>query len=364
MSLRKIARVALTAYVSQIALLNGVSAAEVGTTRFAIEPTVSQTLVTKIQESSDFLKSINVVEVPEQEGERIGLTISTPVSSRTDTSGDGTRKTTDPSGMESHKYRCEKTNHDTHISYAKIDAWAKFNDFQSRIRDLIVQSQARDRIMIGWNGVAVATTTNKTANPLLQDVNKGWLYQIRTNASTRVLDDGNLTSGATKAIYVADGVEVVNADATNTGSAKADYVNLDALVYDAVSLLDPWAQDDTGLVVIVGRDLLHDKYFPMVNAAGEKATEQEARDRILRSDKQIGGLPAVRVPAFPAGTILITRLDNLSIYFQEGTRRRQFKEVAERDRFENYESWNEAYVIEDYGYCALIENIKLGKKPA
>lgn len=351
--MRKQARIALNAYVSTLALLNSVDASEIGSTKFAVSPSVTQTLTTKIQEGSEFLTRINVVEVPEQEGERLGLTITNPVSSRTDTSGNNTRQTTDPTGFENHLYRCEQVNHDTHLSYAKIDAWAKFKDFQTRIRDMILKSQARDRIMIGWHGVAVSANSNKVANPLLQDVNKGWLHHIRTNAPARVLDDGDL-SGAGTAIYVGVG-EV---------GTEIDYVNLDALVYDAVPLLDPWAQEDSDLVVIVGRDLLHDKYFPMINAAGEKATEQEARDRILGSSKQIGGLPAVRVPFFPAGTILITRLDNLSIYWQENTRRRQFKEVAERDRFENYESWNEAYVVEDYGYCALIENIVMGAAPA
>jgi hypothetical protein len=105
-------------------------------------------------------------------------------------------------------------------------------------------------------------------------------------------------------------------------------VNLDALVIDAVELLDEWQRDSTDLVVIVGRDLVHDKYFPMINTAADKAMEIEARDRILRSEKQIGGLPAVRVPFFPARALLITSLDNLAIYEQEETRRRQLKERA------------------------------------
>ena len=55
--------------------------------------------------------------------------------------------------------------------------------------------------------------------------------------------------------------------------------------------------DRTDLVVICGRDLVDDKYFPMINTAGDKASEQESRDRILRSEKQIGGLPAKRLEA-------------------------------------------------------------------
>ncbi len=139
--------------------------------------------------------------------------------------------------------------------------------------------------------------------------------------------------------------------------ADADYANLDAAVVDAVNLLDPWYQEDTGLVAIVGRKLLSDKYFPLVNTK-QAPTETLAADIII-SQKRIGGLPAVRVPYFPDNAILITRFDNLSIYFQEGARRRRVEDKPSRDRIENYESSNDAYVIEDLGLAALVEHIEL-----
>ncbi|MCW0033895.1 phage major capsid protein, P2 family, partial [Burkholderia pseudomallei] len=52
-------------------------------------------------------------------------------------------------------------------------------------------------------------------------------------------------------------------------------------------------------------------------------------------------------------------LSNLSIYYQEGARRRTLKEVPERDRIENYESSNDAYVVEDFGCGCVAENIEL-----
>ncbi|WP_420140990.1 phage major capsid protein, P2 family [Sphingomonas sp.] len=345
-------RIAFAAYVSQIALLSGVTAAEGATSiNFAVEPSIQQKLEQKTQETSTFLQQINMETVTELKGEKLGLGIGGPVASRTDTSGAGERSTTDPTALEAHGYECRKTNSDTHIKYAKLDQWAKFADFQTKIRDLVLKRQGLDRIMIGWNGRSAAATTDKVANPLLQDVNIGWLQQIRANAPARWISDGELTADATKAIYVSD-------------AGTADYKSLDALATDAVKLLDPWAQDDTELVVILGRDLLDDKYFPIINNAGSKATEVVARDQILRSAKQVGGMPAVRVPFFPAGAMLITRLDNLSIYTQEGSRRRAVKDNPKKDQVENYESWNEAYVVEDYGYVAFVENIVMGPKPA
>ncbi|MBJ3182194.1 P2 family phage major capsid protein, partial [Salmonella enterica subsp. enterica serovar Stanley] len=53
-------------------------------------------------------------------------------------------------------------------------------------------------------------------------------------------------------------------------------------------------------------------------------------------------------------------LDNLSIYWQEDTRRRSVIDNPKRDRIENFESVNEAYVVEDYRCAALVENIEIG----
>lgn len=325
------------AMTAQLAQLNGVDDA---TQKFSVDPSVQQTLETRIQESSDFLKKVNIIGVAEQSGAKLGLGIGAPVGSTTDTTAQD-RATKDPTSLDENGYLCTQTNFDTHITYAKLDAWAKFPDFQTRFRDAVIKRQALDRIMIGFNGTSRAATSNATTNPLLQDVNKGWLQKYREFAAARVMDEG------------------ANTGVLRVGSAAGrDYFNLDALVMDAVaSLVDPWHRDDTELVAIMGRDLLHDKYFPLVNA-DNVPTEQLALDTIV-SQKRVGGLQAARVPFVPANAILITRFDNLSLYFQEGARRRAIVDNAKRDRIENYESSNDAYVVEDYGCGCLLENITL-----
>ncbi|SUD93283.1 phage major capsid protein, P2 family [Ralstonia mannitolilytica] len=65
------------------------------------------------------------------------------------------------------------------------------------------------------------------------------------------------------------------------------------------------------------------------------------------------------MPYFPAHGLLVTRLDNLSIYYQEGSRRRTIVDNAKRDRIENYESSNDAYVVEELGCVALAENVHI-----
>ena len=127
---------------------------------------------------------------------------------------------------------------------------------------------------------------------------------------------------------------------------------------DAVNnLIDPWYQEDTALVCILSRDLLADKYFPLINTT-QAPSEQMAADMLI-SQKRVGGLQAVRVPFVPANTMLITTLDNLSIYYQDGARRRTVVDNAKRDQIENYESSNDAFVVEDYGRGCVVTNITL-----
>lgn len=329
-------------YTGQLAKLNAITSAMV---QFNVQPSVQQTLETKMQESVKFLEMIQVIPVQEMKGEKVGIGIGSTIAGRTDTSTEA-REPNDPSALYPTGYECAKTNYDTSLGYNKLDIWAKFPDFQTRIRDAILTRQGLDRIMIGWHGTSVAPKTNRVANPMLQDVNIGWLQHIRVDAPVKVMDEGVEGSGK---IYVDD--------------TNGDYKNLDAVVFDAVNeLIAPWYQDDTDMVVILGRKLLADKYFPIINDASDN--QNKLAGQVLVSQKQIGGLKAVRVPFFPEDAMLVTKLENLSIYWQEGARRRHVKDEPERDRVVNYESSNDAYVVEDYDCVALIENIVMGPKPA
>lgn len=91
----------------------------------------------------------------------------------------------------------------------------------------------------------------------------------------------------------------------------------------------------------------------------EQDNQNVLAGQVLVGQKQIGGLPAVRVPFFPDNACLITSLDNLSIYYLEGSKRRFIREEPEKNRVADYQSSNEDYVIEAYEKVGLIENIQL-----
>lgn len=333
--MRNETRELFNAFCENIADLNGASDA---TQKFTVTPSVQQKLIDRKQESSEFLSKINIIPVNEMKGALLGLGVGGPLVSTTDTSGSGTRTTVSPSNMDEFGYECFQNNSDTHITYALLDAWAKFADFETRIQNQIVKRQALDNILVGFNGTSHAATSNATTHPLREDVNIGWLQKLRNDKPTHVLDDGTAVPGSVS--YGPGG----------------DYATLDALVFDAINTMLPsWARGDTMLRAFVSWDLLNDKYFPLVNQAIDP-TEQIARDTIMAT-KRLGNRPAEDVPFMPTGTIFVTRYDNLSIYEQDGKRRRHIKEVPERDRIEDYQSSNDAYVVEDYDFACLIENI-------
>lgn len=326
-------------FKTKIATLNGVDSASES---FSVTPEVQQKLEKRTQQSSEFLKKINFEFVDAQEGEKVGVGVSGTTASTTDTTQKD-REAADISALTQFRYRCEQTNYDTSIRYAKLDAWRHKPNFQIILRDAIAQQKALDRIMMGFNGVKRSTTSDRVANPLLQDVNKGWLQKYREEAPERVMAEGSKTPG--KIIIGDDG----------------DYKNIDSLVYDAVeTLIDPVFADSTDLVVLCGRGLLFDKYFPIVNDA-DKNTEKVA-GQLLLAKKSIGELPAYRVPYFPKGAMLITSFNNLAIYLQNGSARRQIIDNPKRDRIEDYQSANESYVIENYDAGCLLENIEYQQK--
>ncbi|EFA2308701.1 P2 family phage major capsid protein [Escherichia coli] len=241
-------------------------------------------------------------------------------------------------------------NYDTFISYAQIDAWSTQKNFQQLLSAQITRQIALDRIMIGFNGESHALISDRAANPLLQDVNPGWLKHIRDKADTRIVK----------------GMTLTRRDEENKLVSKGDYGNADAMVHDIrSSVLDEWHKDAPDLVVLMGRDLFNTLRLPMINAISTTNPNTElVAGQLIVASRAIGGLPTYLAPFFPKDAMLITSLSNLSIYFQKGSLRRYIREEPEYNRIATYQSMNDCYVVEDYGKCALIEDISFaGEDP-
>lgn len=303
--------------------------------KFAIAPAVEQRLIDQMGESSDFLKAINVISVSGQKGQKLGLGVGSPIASRTDTS-DKSRETAYVGSLDDDQYECVQTNFDTHLGYQVMDAWAVMQGFAARYRKAVIKRVALDRIMVGWNGTQAATSTDRAANPMLQDVNIGWLEKVRQKAPVRLMG------------YDSEGLAT---DDVYTIGEGGSYGTLDALVFDVMSsLLDPWYVGGDDLVLILGRELWVQHGLTLYND-NRTATERNAL-QVWFAKEAVAGLKTVTVPFFPARGMVVTSYDNLSIYFQSGSTRRAMIDNPKRDRVEEYLSSNDAYVVEDYGKFA------------
>lgn len=342
--MRKETRFKFNQYLSRIAELNGIATSDLDK-KFTVEPSVTQTLFDKIQQSSSFLKLINMVTVGELTEEKVGIDVTGSIASTADTDGGVERKTADFAKMDAYRYFCHPVNFDYHLKYNKLDLWARFQDFQIRIRNAIIKRQALDYITIGFNGVSRAATSDRAQNPLLQDVAVGWLQKYRNDAPERVMSS----------VTDDDGAVISNTIKVGKGG---HYANLDALVMDAFeSLVAEIHRENPEMVVICGRRILTDKYFPMINKF--QANSEQLAGELIISQKTIGQLQAVRAPFFPANSIFITTLDNISIYLYEDGHRRHIVENPKLDQVENYEQVKVDFVIEDYEAGCLIENIEI-----
>lgn len=340
-------------FTAKIAALNSASSTAI---RFAIAPNIQQTVVLKLREQSDFLSRISIETPVNQEGEKLGVSATRPIASRTKTGNGVKRVPTDPTGLSRlNRYRCEKQNSDYAFPYAKLDAWAHMPDFQQILRNAILQQQALDKIICGWHGTHVADNTDPETYPLLQDLNKGWIQHLREDAPERVFSAGvkdpQVKNGA--GVVTHAGSIIVKADGTG------DYVNLDAMVVDALQALDERVRTSTDLVVILGAGLAGKRSFSIYTGAGDDPRKKLAADIMIGADT-IGGKPTYQVPHFPANAIMITSFKNLAIYIQLGASRRLLRDEPDYDQIANYESENVDYVIEDYGKIVFLENIVVG----
>lgn len=313
---------------------------------YTATPSVAQMLNDKIVEDGNWLLPlINVLPVNEIAGEKILMGLSGPVTSRTDTSGSTERVAKHLVSLDTLGYTLKKTETDVALKYGMIDMWAKFPDFAARYGLAVRKAIGNDRVRIGWRGTSAAATSNISTNPLLQDVNIGWLEQIRTynSGSQHLIGTGGVP---------------INLSASAGTSNATTFPNLDTLVHSMEDNLGIAFQDDTDLVILVSRDLMSVAEGKYYSAQGDRPTEKR-----LINDKMTvatyGGFPAIVPPFFPSGTLLLTSLNNLSIYWQGTSWRRQQIDNPKKDQYEDFNSRNEGYVVENFDKTYLIENITL-----
>lgn len=302
---------------------------------FAITGPQEEKLLGAVQQSIEFLQLINMPLVTDIAGEKVFAGTQQTITGR---KKEGRyRRNIDPTGG---KYTCVETDSGVIIPWHLADTWARMGDqFMSLYAQFVQRQIALDQMMIGWNGTSVADNSDPTTKKLLEDVNKGWMQWMRDNLTKNILTGGK------------------TANKINLATDKdADYTSLDHLAYDLRQGLDPVHRQRTDLVLMVGADIIAKEADAAGKMHGRTPTERAAMKQMDLMGS-FGGLPATIPPNFPARGCVITTYDNLSIYTQEGSMRRAFKDDDEHKGLVDSYYRNEAYVVED-------ETLFVGVEPA
>ncbi len=302
---------------------------------YTATPTAAQTIYDKIiLDGNPFLQSINFYPVSQMTGEKIGMDVSALPGSRTNTNSND-RTPLDLSSLSTKTYTCHFTEFDTLLKWSTIDAWSKFPDFFQRYIRHVRKARGNAILTTGWYGTSAATATDRNANPNLEDLNVGWLKQLKDfNGGSQYL------AGTSQ-------------DPIFLGSE--DFRNLDVLVHEAKQLLPQQFRESPDNVALIGSGILSRQEATYYEQTSGTPTEKAVTSGMIT--RAYANLPSITPAFFPPNAILITPLANLSVYYLDsGERREQFNNLK-RSRVEEYASSNLAYVVENEEASAYIANV-------
>lgn len=281
------------------------------------------------------LTEINVVMVEDRQGTAFLWAGGEPCTSRTNMDAKDRETTSLLSNPSS--YSTQETQCDVHIPYGTVSKWSVASkskqyskdqqmNFGMKYTSFVQKRVCSDVLNIGFNGTSVADETSPSSK--LVDVNKGWIQVVKDQKNEQIM-----------AMPLTVGV-------------GGDFVNLDAAVADLLDqCIDVALRED--LVCVISDNLIADERWRFYNATEFHSEKKNTSDTFTH----FGGLDLVRVPNFPDNTIVVTSLDNLSVYIKESTTYRQIEPNTKRNRVEDYQHREEAYVVENMAKFAALTSL-------
>ena len=324
-----------TKAIEQFAKVYGV---EDPTKKFTVEdPAAEESISTKIQESSDFLKSINFASVPQLKFDKLGMDITGPVSRRGPKRGP--RKKEDPVDVDRRKYELNVIQRDVELTWARADSWGgKFAKFYNMWRSLVVRQRAHDILMTGWQGQFISPETDPEEYTMLQDNGMGWLQQMIHHAPEKVM--GLNPDGSVDEIRV------------GPGAGANGYENMDELVTALNQYIDKPFRRNADIKAICGDDLVSDSRQKMY-AAHVEPSEKPMIDLYIDGNK-FGRRDIIGSSHFPEFGLFLTPLKNLSRYIQTGTTRQKIKDDDESMAMMDYYYAYEDFPVESFETAAMV----------
>lgn len=322
-------RALINEFCAQTTAAAGVPA---GTMSFAITPPMETKLRQAIMQSHAFLAMISLLPVQQIKGQVID------VGSDALSTGRAATRFMVEMGQSGNEYELVKTDSGAYVTWETLTQWGNSGskgEWLNRMKSAMATRFALDMLRVGWNGTSAAAVTDPVANPLGQDVNKGWVQVVKEKKPGQVL---------------------ASADLDPTGTVADSYKNLDSLVQDLINTtIAPEHQEDDDLVAIIGSNLIASEQHRLLEAANVP-TEHTAAQMLA---KTVAGRKAYKLPFFPANRVLVTSPKNLQILTQEGTQLRTQKNDEEELRYKSNHIRMEGYAVGNLNKFACIENVTI-----
>ncbi|OOF81717.1 phage major capsid protein, P2 family [Rodentibacter caecimuris] len=301
---------------------------------FSLKAPEAALLGKNIQQRSDFLNQINMVQVSHTKGQKLFGATEKGVTGRKE----GARNLANLDHTQN-GFELAVTDSGVIIPWQLFDSFAIFKDRLVELYSEYFQNQvALDILQIGWNGNSVATNTTEAD---LSDVNKGWLKLLQEQRAANFMTESTSSTG--KITIFGEG---------------ADYASLDDLAFDLKQGLDYRHQNRNDLVFLVGADLVSKETKLIQKKHGLTPTEKAAlgSHNLMGS---FGGMNAITPPNFPARAAAVTTLKNLSVYTEAESVRRSLRNDEDRAGVITSYYRQEGYVVEDLGLMTAIDHTKV-----
>ncbi len=301
-----------------------------GALQFNLTPPMETKLRQAIMQSDAFLSMIALLPVQQITGQVVD------VGDDGLSTGRAEERFSVEVGQDGNTYTLVKTDSGAHIKWETMTQWANSgskDEWMKLMKAAVSRRFALDMLRIGFNGTSVATVTDPTANPLGQDVNKGWLTIVKEKKAAQV-------------------IPALSLDAT--GATEDSYKNLDSLVQDLINTtIAPEHREDPDLVVLVGHSLVAAEQHRLLESANVPSEHKAAQSLA----KTIAGRKAYTPSFFPANSIWVTTTKNLQILTQEGTQWRRQQNNEDKLRFENNHIRMEGYAVGNMNKFAAVETV-------
>ncbi|EGF0850596.1 phage major capsid protein, P2 family [Salmonella enterica] len=325
----------LRGYITRMAKANGVFTAS---NFFSIAPPRETRLRDALLQNGDqFLSLITMMNVQQLTGQVISTGIPGLYTGR---KKDG--RFNQGLGVEGNEYQLYEVDSGAYLDYATLTAWANAGtegEFFERLQNFFSKSVANDLLRVAWNGTHAADETDPKTNKNGEDIHPGWPTIVKTRSPAQVISDKVVLNRA------------------GTGS---DFTSVDAIATDIIyNCIPQQFRQDPDLVVLASANIIGADTVSMMNRI-DRPSEKVAAQLINR---EVAGRKCYTPPFMPDNMLVVTRLQNLHLYFQTGTQQRRAEWIDDRKRFENNWLRMEGCAVELDELYGAFDNITLAGLP-